>query len=137
MFFLQCYCPILLQYFAKGFFYFSEEVTKKYMKDLAENVKTYLQIKNDYVSRKQIAIALGFRYNTSIDRQIRSAIAQIAAETPILSPSHGKGYKLLSELKTEDDLKALERQWRENRKRAAEIVKRNEPIEKLLNKPFL
>ena len=106
----------------------------KITNELKEAVKAYLQIKDDYVSRQQISIALGLKYNTSSDRQIRAAIAQIAAETPILSPSNGKGYKLLAEPKNEADLIALERQLNENYKRAREIEKRNVPIYEAIKK---
>lgn len=106
----------------------------KLTNELKEAVKAYLQIKDDYVSRQQISIALGLKYNTSSDRQIRAAIAQIAAETPVLSPSNGKGYKLLEEPKNEADVLDLIRQQRENSKRAREIEKRNVPIDEAIRK---
>ncbi len=104
----------------------------KLTNELKEAVKAYLQLKNDYVTRQQICIALGIKYDNSSDRQIRRAIACIAVETPIVSLSNGKGYRILSEAKSEADLIDLVKQSRENSKRAREIQKRNVPIYNLL-----
>lgn len=103
-------------------------------KEMVKEVKAYLQIKNEYVTRQQICIALGIKYDKSNDRKIRHIIAQIAAETPVLSPSNGKGYKLLEEPKNEADVLDLIRQQRENSKRAREIEKRNVPIDEAIRK---
>ena len=106
----------------------------KLTNELKEAIKAYLQLKSDYVTRQQICIALGIKYDKSNDRKIRHIIAQIAAETPVLSPSNGKGYKLLEEPKNEADVLDLIRQQRENSKRAREIEKRNVPIDEAIRK---
>ena len=106
----------------------------KLTNELKEAIKAYLQLKNDYVTRQQICIALGIKYDKSNDRKIRHIIAQIAAETPVLSPSNGKGYKLLEEPKNEADVLDLIRQQRENSKRAREIEKRNVPLVEAIRK---
>lgn len=63
------------------------------------------------------------------ERTARDMVSEIAKRCPIPSNSERKGYRIAT---CADDIPAVMHAINENKKRAEEILKRNEPLEKFI-----
>lgn len=92
---------------------------------LCEELLSYLQAAERSATREELSMLLFGAYNSSNDRKTREVVSVLAKRYPIISLSHGKGYKLA---KTKDDLDEVVHQWKEFDSRQNEIEKRKIPL---------
>ncbi len=70
------------------------------------------------------------------ERTARDMVSEIAKRVPIISLSNGKGYRRINRSAPEaNDVADARHAYNENRKRAEEILKRNDPIADFLDLP--
>ena len=91
------------------------------IKEKANSLYLFLEVKNDYVTKEEIGKYLGIKN----ERTVRDVISVLATKKPILSNSANKGYKLAQ---TIEDLEDLEHTWAELSSRMEEIKKRIKPL---------
>lgn len=72
--------------------------------------------------------AVTFHFNVD-ERGARRLISEIAKSYPLIATSDHHGYRIATELR---DLEDVKHTYNENRKRAAEILKRNKPLEEFI-----
>lgn len=82
------------------------------------------------MTKKQIAIALGVKYNATNERQIRRVIAELAKEFPIIATSDATGYSLA----TPYSLTEVRHQLSELDSRIRQLEARKKPLQKLIEK---
>ena len=69
-------------------------------------------------------------FNFGVDeRYARRMLSDIAKAYPLIAVSDRKGYRIATSAQDIDDVRHA---YNENRKRAAEVLKRNAPLEKFL-----
>lgn len=86
------------------------------------------KIIKDMEQRTVSRMELRFKYNCT-DRAARRVVSEIAKRRPVISLSDGKGYRIAT---TYEDVSDALHAANENAKRANEILKRNEPLNKFL-----
>ncbi len=70
------------------------------------------------------------------DRTAREMVAEIAVRAPVIALSNGKGYRRISRAAPNAvDVADAHHVYNENKKRAEEILRRNDPIAELLKLP--
>lgn len=94
-----------------------------------ENVYVLLA-SHTVMTKKQIAIALGVKYNATNERQIRRVIAELAKEVPIIATSDTAGYSLA----TPYSLAEVRHQLAEFDSRIRQLEARKKPLQKLIEK---
>lgn len=92
---------------------------------LCKELLAYLQAAEKSATREELSLLLFGAYNTSNDRKTREVVSVLAKRYPIISLSHGKGYKLA---KSKVDLDEVIHQWKEFDSRQSEIEKRKIPL---------
>ena len=91
----------------------------------------YRVMKRQRVTKEQV---MGM-FNVS-DRTARELIAEVAKRVPVLAVSNERGCRVLCKANPQDNRDALH-VFNENRKRAEEILKRNDPLADFLGRKKL
>lgn len=78
--------------------------------------------------RAMTRVELRYKLGCS-DRAARRVISEIAKTRPVIALSDGKGYRIAT---TFEDLTEAMHAASENKKRAREILKRNDPLDKFI-----
>lgn len=98
---------------------------------LGNSLYKYLMTKETSITKQEMCNFLGWEYNSSSDRKLRSLLSNIGKVVPLISTSDQKGYFIA---KTGKDLTAVEHQKSEISSRIDELEKRKQPLINFLNK---
>lgn len=81
-------------------------------------------LRNGIITKQDVITSFGVD-----ERTARDMLPEIAKRCPLVSMSDKKGYRIATNT---DDIEDAMHAFNENKKRAAEILKRNQPLERFI-----
>lgn len=96
---------------------------------MSNNTKSKNEILIDMLTGGTVTVrAVAFNFGI-VERQARRMLSESAKTYPLIAVSDRKGYRIATSAQDLDDVRHA---YSENRKRAAEILKRNAPLKKFI-----